>query len=230
MWRHNTAMHVCPSQPVVEPVLSSNSAEIAALACQYLWHDFPTTREVSVSSGSDGGHWSGCPGGVVQEGGGGVQGCPYHQYVLQLEGWSRFLCPDSQAQTWPHRLGAGGPQQCSEVSSTIYYALLLLCRAHCSVCLLQYVQKEAVTAVEWQGQCTSHSCRILARNKKQINNSRNCSLAFSLAHHHLGIPPLLDVEDVVKHASPDERSIITYLSQFYHKLEHNSSGKGKMYS
>jgi len=76
-------------------------------------------------------------------------------------------------------------------------------------------------------------CALIHRHRPDLidweqvdpsNAVRNCSLAFSLAHHHLGIPPLLDVEDVVKHASPDERSIITYLSQFYHKLEHNSSG------
>jgi hypothetical protein len=46
-----------------------------------------------------------------------------------------------------------------------------------------------------------------------------------VAAKELGIPPLLDVEDVVKHENPDQRSIMTYLSQFYHKLEQNSTGR-----
>ena len=46
-----------------------------------------------------------------------------------------------------------------------------------------------------------------------------------MAAKELGIPPLLDVDDVVRHENPDQRSIMTYLSQFYHKLEHNPKGK-----
>ena len=46
-----------------------------------------------------------------------------------------------------------------------------------------------------------------------------------MANIELGIHPLLDVEDVVKHEYPDQRSIMTYLSQFYHKLEHNPTSR-----
>ena len=56
--------------------------------------------------------------------------------------------------------------------------------------------------------------------------SRNCHLAFTVAEEQLGIPRLLDVEDVVSHPSPDRLSILTYISQFYHKLAHSGPDSG----
>ncbi|XP_017264546.1 uncharacterized protein zgc:100997 [Kryptolebias marmoratus] len=41
----------------------------------------------------------------------------------------------------------------------------------------------------------------------------NVKQAFMLAHHSLGVPPLLEPEDVLS-PSPDEQSIITYVSMF----------------
>merc|ERR1711974_71739 len=46
--------------------------------------------------------------------------------------------------------------------------------------------------------------------------AHNLQLAFDVAEKHLGIPPLLDVEDIIDVPRPDERSIITYVSQYYH--------------
>ncbi|OAA64288.1 BAH-domain containing protein [Niveomyces insectorum RCEF 264] len=44
----------------------------------------------------------------------------------------------------------------------------------------------------------------------------NMQLAFDLAHRHIGIPALLDVEDVCDVAKPDERSLMTYIAYWFH--------------
>ncbi|KAJ2393816.1 alpha-actinin, partial [Coemansia sp. RSA 2603] len=44
----------------------------------------------------------------------------------------------------------------------------------------------------------------------------NTALAFEVAERYLGIPQLLDVEDVVDAAKPDERSVMTYVAQYFH--------------
>lgn len=44
----------------------------------------------------------------------------------------------------------------------------------------------------------------------------NMQLAFDLAHEEIGIPKLLDVEDVCDVAKPDERSLMTYIAYWFH--------------
>lgn len=44
----------------------------------------------------------------------------------------------------------------------------------------------------------------------------NMKLAFEIAHKEIGIPDLLDVEDVCDVAKPDERSLMTYIAYWFH--------------
>eukprot|EP01119_Soliformovum_irregulare_P006735 TRINITY_DN19167_c0_g1_i1.p1 TRINITY_DN19167_c0_g1~~TRINITY_DN19167_c0_g1_i1.p1 ORF type:complete len:1535 (+),score=670.97 TRINITY_DN19167_c0_g1_i1:168-4772(+) len=73
-------------------------------------------------------------------------------------------------------------------------------------------------------------CAIIHKHRPDLidydsldkNNARqNLQLAFDVASKELGIPSLLDVEDLVDIAKPDERSIITYVSQYYHYFAAN---------
>ena len=53
------------------------------------------------------------------------------------------------------------------------------------------------------------------------DRAKNLQLAFDVAERDLGIPPLLDVDDIVNVPKPDERSVMTYISQFYHHFAKN---------
>lgn len=53
------------------------------------------------------------------------------------------------------------------------------------------------------------------------NKAENLRLAFEVAEKNFDIPQLLDVEDIVDVPKPDERSVMTYIAQFYHYFSAN---------
>ncbi|KDQ62617.1 hypothetical protein JAAARDRAFT_122659 [Jaapia argillacea MUCL 33604] len=48
----------------------------------------------------------------------------------------------------------------------------------------------------------------------------NTLRAFQVAAEHLGIPQLLEVEDLCDTSRPDERSVMTYVASFFHAFSH----------
>ncbi|KAI8089792.1 actinin-like protein [Halteromyces radiatus] len=68
-------------------------------------------------------------------------------------------------------------------------------------------------------------CALIHRHRPDLldfdsldKNDRhgNTALAFNVAEKHLGIPQLLDVEDVCDISKPDERSVTTYVAEYFH--------------
>lgn len=71
----------------------------------------------------------------------------------------------------------------------------------------------------------SHRPDLIDWDTVKVNSAQqNCQLAFQTAEQRLGITSLLDVCDVARGARgsrdpPDRLSILTYVSQFYHKFQ-----------
>lgn len=68
-------------------------------------------------------------------------------------------------------------------------------------------------------------CALIHRHRPDLlnydalpkNDPHHCTrLAFQTAEQHLGIPQLLDVEDLCDRPKPDERSVMTYVAQYFH--------------
>ena len=54
----------------------------------------------------------------------------------------------------------------------------------------------------------------------KTDHKGNMQLAFDIATREIGIPDLLDVEDVADVARPDERSLMTYIAYWFHAFSH----------
>jgi Ca2+-binding EF-hand superfamily protein len=70
-----------------------------------------------------------------------------------------------------------------------------------------------------------HSCALLDIHRPDLmdydsldksDHRGNMQLAFDIASKEIGIPDLLDVEDVCDVAKPDERSLMTYIAYWFH--------------
>jgi hypothetical protein len=70
-----------------------------------------------------------------------------------------------------------------------------------------------------------YSCALLDIHRPDLidydsldkkDHKGNMQLAFDIASKEIGIPDLLDVEDVADVAKPDERSLMTYIAYWFH--------------
>lgn len=68
-------------------------------------------------------------------------------------------------------------------------------------------------------------CALIHRHRPELldysklskdNPLHNLNLAFDVAEKYLDIPRMLDAEDMVNSVKPDERSVMTYVSAYYH--------------
>jgi len=72
----------------------------------------------------------------------------------------------------------------------------------------------------------SHRPDLIPWDIVSYNAQKNCQLAFTIAEQKLGITCLLDVCDVARAHPPDRLSILTYVSQFYHRFQSDTTDSG----
>lgn len=84
---------------------------------------------------------------------------------------------------------------------------------------------ELLRQATWDDILTEFSCALLDIHRPDLidyekldkNDHRgNMQLAFNIAAKEIGIPDLLDVDDVCDVAKPDERSLMTYIAYWFH--------------
>ena len=89
--------------------------------------------------------------------------------------------------------------------------------------LALYVLFTVIAAIANSPSCALldiHRPDLIDYDKLDKNDHRgNMKLAFDLAKS-IGIPDLLDVEDVCDVAKPDERSLMTYIAYWFHAFSH----------
>ena len=78
-------------------------------------------------------------------------------------------------------------------------------------------------------QLIKRSCALLDIHRPDLidydsldksDHKGNMALAFKIASEEIGIPELLDVEDVCDVNRPDEKSLMTYIAYWFHAFSH----------
>ncbi|KAJ3353955.1 hypothetical protein HDU91_005831 [Kappamyces sp. JEL0680] len=109
----------------------------------------------------------------------------------------------------------------SEEGLTAKEGLLLWCQRRTTPYAADFTIKDFTGS--WQNGLAL--CGLIHRHRPDLINywaldksakHKNTQLAFDVAEKHLNIPKLFAVEDVVDAIRPDERSVMTYVAQYFH--------------
>ena len=60
-----------------------------------------------------------------------------------------------------------------------------------------------------------------------MDTAKNNQLAFDVAQTELGIPPVMTGQEMAACAAPDKLSMVSYLSELYHKFHKERTPHGK---